>query len=1170
MAAGSAPWAFRLTRTNGKHVLNIALGKHGGLATALLAVALLVGFVGSAAAEKPPQLSQATIEQLKQDGDRLADQGDYQGALEKYTQAYLGVVSRIRGQEFLRAVTPSTFNREQLGKEMLELLKTEYTPEELLLMDSSYKVFGLVPLHLDTSKLMTDLLTEEVAGFYDPDNKRMVLIVEDNGQPNPSWLGRLLGAKPAFDKDEQKTTLAHELTHALQDQLYDLNAMEAVIEKDDDMLLAFSALVEGDATLLMFAEAGDEDIANMDPDAMRATFNMLSWMMPLAGGKSYRTAPPIFRDSLTFPYFQGMLFVLSLAGEGGWQAIHEAYQNPPLSTEQILHPDKYLVDVDNPQAVILPELQQALGEDWQCLGGNCLGELQTSILLKKIPGGKSAAIGWDGDYYQVYRHSDSNFGLVYASVWDTTQDAQEFAEAFRAYRPSPSAATDSDPPPAENNDVGTEITGDAATAEKAAGTNDAGAVDPAESDASAVANPQPTILFSAEAIQAIEQRDDQVWIVEGFNATETAAILAMLPQIRLEEKSYSLPQPQDNQAQTDTAANSATTTATTLANSGVKSSADVKSPADVKGVERTLDIHERPATLAGQQMYRGPVDVLVGEREDWAVSVNELSSTLSLIDLQTLAVVDEIACGQHPTAIALLPEDQLLVSCRDAGQIQRFAVEGKQLTRIATIETGYQPMSLAVDAAHQRAYAGLLATGEIAEIDLQTNRVVYRIPVGRWPRSCAVTPDGSRLAVGLSGDSQIAIVDTDAREVLYEEPISGGINIGHMQASADGTHVYFPWMIYRTNPIDVGNIRRGWVLASRIGRVRFDGPAYREAISLDVPRLAVADPHGLAITPDEQRMAVTSSGTHEVLVYRIPKMPFVGAGGPGDLIDEKLLRDNDAFYRIAVGGRPMGIRPSNDNRRLFIANHVLDTVQIVDLDSRQLTQSIRVGDLPDDAHARLVHRGMEIFHDAGRSLDQWYSCRSCHLDGGSNAKAMDTWNDGSELTAKTVLPLFGVTETGPWTWHGWQDDLDDSIQNSFESTMQGKPAEQGDIAAVRAYLASLQPPRNPFRGAETAAARRGQELFHSPEVGCADCHSGARFTDGEVHDVGLGGSSDKYDGFNTPSLVGVYQKVRLLHDGRSKTLEDVLSKWHTPQDIGGGAELSPEQRADLIEYLKTL
>ncbi len=602
----------------------------------------------------------------------------------------------------------------------------------------------------------------------------------------------------------------------------------------------------------------------------------------------------------------------------------------------------------------------------------------------------------------------------------------------------------------------------------------------------------------------------------------------------------------------------------------------------IVAVTNLANANEPSTNLKNRAAYRGPVELVLADDESWAVTVNELSNSLTLIDLKLRKVIDEIPCADRPASCVKLAGDELLVSCRESGEVHRFAVireagHATQLRVVATVDVGFEPLGLAVNRHSGRAYVGLLASGEVAEIDLKNNSLLRRFAVGKWPRYLAASPAGDKLAVGLSGESSLAVFNLPSGEPAYDEPLSGGINMGIMRCSGDGQYVYFPWMIYRSNPIDPGNIRRGWVLASRIARVRLDGPATREAISLDVPRLAVADPHGLAISPDETRMAVTSSGTHELLVYRIADMPFIGAGGPGDLIDERLSRNRDAFYRIPLGGRPLGVEPSQDNRTVYVVNHTLDTLQVVDLDSRRVSETISLGTPVADRELQVIHRGMEIFHDAGRSLDQWYSCRSCHLDGGSNAKPMDTWNDGTELTAKTVLPLLGVTETGPWTWHGWQEDLEESLQNSFVSTMQGKAASAEDVAALKAYLNSLRPPPNPFLSDLTKPSsdaahtvEQGRQLFHSTEVGCASCHAGPRFTDGEIHDVGLGGESDKYVGFNTPSLVGVYAKVRLLHDGRSKSLEDVLTNWHSPTEIGGGAELTEEQLAQLVAYLKTL
>ena len=120
-------------------------------------------------------------------------------------------------------------------------------------------------------------------------------------------------------------------------------------------------------------------------------------------------------------------------------------------------------------------------------------------------------------------------------------------------------------------------------------------------------------------------------------------------------------------------------------------------------------------------------------------------------------------------------------------------------------------------------------------MDIHDFRVSRRFPSGHWPKYLTLSPDGSRLAVGCSGEGRVIVLDTASGERLYDIPLANGLNLGHMVASDDGLHAYFTWMVYRTNPINVGNIRRGWILASRIGRVRLDQSADREAISLDVP-----------------------------------------------------------------------------------------------------------------------------------------------------------------------------------------------------------------------------------------------------------------------------------------------------------------------------------------------
>ncbi len=136
---------------------------------------------------------------------------------------------------------------------------------------------------------------------------------------------------------------------------------------------------------------------------------------------------------MIFPYFKGMVFCAKLTNKGGWAAIDEVYRNPPLSTEQILHPEKYRAEPDLPVSIDLGVLKP--GEEWKEVGRNVLGEMQLLVLLRKH-GGKPAAAGWDGDRYAVFEGPKNQLGLVWLSTWDSEDDAREFAKGYIDYQTS--------------------------------------------------------------------------------------------------------------------------------------------------------------------------------------------------------------------------------------------------------------------------------------------------------------------------------------------------------------------------------------------------------------------------------------------------------------------------------------------------------------------------------------------------------------------------------------------------------------------------------------------------------------------------------------------------------------------------------------------------------------
>jgi 6-phosphogluconolactonase (cycloisomerase 2 family) len=522
--------------------------------------------------------------------------------------------------------------------------------------------------------------------------------------------------------------------------------------------------------------------------------------------------------------------------------------------------------------------------------------------------------------------------------------------------------------------------------------------------------------------------------------------------------------------------------------------------------ETTTGTATRTAVIA-PDVDRSPVDLVLTSDERFLITANQTSSSLSLIEIASGRVVQEVPCGEHPASVAITPDDKrVLVSCAYAGTVEVFDISPTGLIKAASHDIGFYPYGIAITRDGKRALVAQTDAAAVVELELATGKVVRKIDVGRWPRQVALSADGKTLAVATSGDQTVSMVDLTAGKLAFMHRTGSGLNIGQLQIDKAGKFVYFPWIVYRQFSITPQMIRLGWVIASRIARADMHENKYREAISLDVPGIAVGDPHGLAITPDENWMVCTASGTHEMLVYKLSAQNFMSVGGPGDLADPRVWRNENLFYRVPLGGRPKNVRTSRDSRRVFVANYELNSVQTVDLESRSVVQTISLGGPNEPSLAR---RGEAIFHDARRSLDQWYSCASCHYEGGINAMTMDTRNDGSDRTFKTVTALYEADKTGPWTWHGWQKDFSAAMKKSLQDTMLGPQPTDDDVIALQAYLSQLTPPPNPYAALIAkdpqfaAAVERGRNVFQSAKAGCANCHKGPKFTDGEIHDVGL-------------------------------------------------------------------
>jgi cytochrome c peroxidase len=286
------------------------------------------------------------------------------------------------------------------------------------------------------------------------------------------------------------------------------------------------------------------------------------------------------------------------------------------------------------------------------------------------------------------------------------------------------------------------------------------------------------------------------------------------------------------------------------------------------------------------------------------------------------------------------------------------------------------------------------------------------------------------------------------------------------------------------------------------------------------------------------------------------------------LLDSSLAVDEAKFRRVPLGGRPLAVQFAEGGPNAVVANYLLDAVQVVDVSSGKLRRTIPLG---GPARPTLARQGEAIFYDARRSHHQWFSCHTCHPDGHTSGRTFDTLNDDSDGNPKLTPTLRGVTKTGPWTWHGWQKDLNQSIEKSLTQTLFGPKPPAEDVQAMLAFLGTLEHPPNPNRrpdGTLSELAQRGQALFQG-KARCVRCHQGEHYTSAKNYDVKLESDGSPFDLWNPPSLRGLHDRGPFLHDGRAATLEEALRSAHSPEKLGGPA-LTAQELHDLIEFLKSL
>lgn len=321
-------------------------------------------------------------------------------------------LTRISGLKIHNRVAYDLISRENVKEFLRQKVKEETKPEELRSEELVLKKFGLVPADFDLVKTTIDLLTEQAAAFYDFHKKKLYIT---DWAPSPI----------------RETALVHELAHALADQNFHLERFIKQARQNDDSSLARLAVMEGQASWLM-----SEYLARKMGRSLKSspeTLQAMSRATESAGQYPvFEGAPLYLRETLLFPYTKGMLFQHAVVEKMGQAAFAEVFRRPPVSTQQVLHPDKYFSGT----APTSPELPGPVDKTaYRRLTDGFIGELDHAILLRQYVGKDQAeeiAPHWKGGRYELFEgKSDKKIRLAYVSEWDDTSVARDY---FRLYR----------------------------------------------------------------------------------------------------------------------------------------------------------------------------------------------------------------------------------------------------------------------------------------------------------------------------------------------------------------------------------------------------------------------------------------------------------------------------------------------------------------------------------------------------------------------------------------------------------------------------------------------------------------------------------------------------------------------------------------------------------------
>jgi YVTN family beta-propeller protein len=564
------------------------------------------------------------------------------------------------------------------------------------------------------------------------------------------------------------------------------------------------------------------------------------------------------------------------------------------------------------------------------------------------------------------------------------------------------------------------------------------------------------------------------------------------------------------------------------------------------------------------------------------------SDELRVVDPTSNKIAAIIPVGRSPRGIALSPDgSRIYVTNSTDDTVSIIDATTNKVTRV--LSTGFEPTDLVTDDTGKTLYVANRLSNDISVIDLEAGQETKRLLAGRGASYLALSPEGKFIyathiypnpgAFRTPPNSEITVIDTARQTVAERKSLPNVAGVFHVALSSDG-RLGIAAQLRPKNLIPLAHVEHGWVFGDSL---TLFGPAIGSTVQVPLDELDryYALPWGIAITPDNSKVFISTAGSESVTVIDINRLLRTVRSRQTSFANDLSATASYVIARIPVGHNPRGLLFSKDGRRLYVANRLDDNISVIDTATYKVVSTINLGG-PSNIDA--LRRGERLFYTADFAFQAQFGCSNCHIDATIDGLQWDLEPDGFGKDIVDNRSLENLAGTEPFKWNGGNPDMPTECGPRTEKYFFRSQSFTGQqLTDLVTFVYSLPYRPNRYRlanGELTPAQARGKVLFDRttskngtliPQSNqCAYCHSGPKFTNQHQVDVGTGRSTDRSPVIDVPQLSNVAYSAPYLHDGSARSLEEIWTLFNPKDTHGVTNDLTKDELNDLIEYLKTL